>query len=79
VRVHNISALVAWILNNNAGWDIQRVLNMKQTGEQLSVKLTKPIPVYFTYVSAWATPDGMVNFRPDIYGHDGAAETASAY
>jgi len=79
VRVHNISALVAWILNNNAGWDIQRVLNMKQTGEQLSVKLTTPIPVYFTYVSAWATPDGMINFRPDIYGHDGAAETASAY
>ncbi len=79
VRVHNISALVAWILNNNAGWDMQRVLNMKQTGEQMSVKLATPIPVYFTYVSAWATPDGMVNFRPDIYGHDGAAETASAY
>ena len=25
-----------------------------------------------------ATPDGVVNFRPDIYNHDGAAETASA-
>jgi murein L,D-transpeptidase YcbB/YkuD len=56
------------------------VESMKQTGEQITVKLTKPIAVYFTYVTAWATPDGTVNFRPDIYGHDGSAETtASAY
>jgi murein L,D-transpeptidase YcbB/YkuD len=79
VRVHNVSALVAWILSNNPGWSLERVMTMKQTGEQMDVKLTKPLPVYLAYVSAWATPDGMVHFRPDIYGHDGAAETASAY
>ena len=58
---------------------MQHILAMKQTGEQVDVKLTKPVPVYFAYVSAWATPDGMVNFRPDIYNRDGASETASAY
>jgi murein L,D-transpeptidase YcbB/YkuD len=80
VRVHDVAALVAWLLNNNSGWDIQRVMTMKQTGEQTTIKLTKPIAVYFTYVTAWATPDGVVNFRPDIYGHDGSSEaTASAY
>jgi len=80
VRVHDVAALVAWLLNNNSGWNIERVMTMKQTGEQVTVKLTKPIAVYFTYVTAWATPDGVVNFRPDIYGHDGATETtASAY
>ena len=79
VRVHNVETLVTWILRDNPGWSIQRVLTMKQTGEQANVKLTKSIPVYFAYVSAWATPGGVVNFRPDIYGHDGAAETASAY
>jgi L,D-transpeptidase YcbB len=80
VRVHNVSQLVAWLLNNNPGWTLQRVESMKQTGEQITVKLTKPVAVYFTYVTAWATPDGTVNFRPDIYGHDGSAETtASAY
>ena len=46
---------------------------MKQSGEQVDVKLPKPMPVYFVYISAWATPDGVVNFRPDIYNHDGAA------
>jgi L,D-transpeptidase YcbB len=79
VRVHNVETLVTWILRDTPGWSMQHVLAMKQTGEQADVKLSKPLPVYFIYVSAWATPDGVVNFRPDIYNHDGAAETASAY
>jgi murein L,D-transpeptidase YcbB/YkuD len=37
------------------------------------------VPIYLAYVSAWGTPDGVVNFRPDIYGLDGAAQTASNY
>jgi murein L,D-transpeptidase YcbB/YkuD len=79
VRVHNVEGLVTWILRDTPGWDMQRVLAMKQSGEQADVRLSKPVPVYFVYVSAWATPDGVVNFRPDIYNHDGAAETASNY
>jgi murein L,D-transpeptidase YcbB/YkuD len=78
VRVHNVEALVAWILRDTPGWSVDRVMAMKQTSEQADVRLAKPIPVYFVYISAWATPDGVVNFRPDIYNHDGAAETASA-
>ena len=65
--------LVAWLLNNNPGWDIQRVMTMKQTGEQITIKLTKPIPVYFTYVTAWATPDGV-----SISGPTSTAMTAPA-
>ena len=77
VRVHNVEALAAWILTGT-GWDLQRIAQVKQTGEQIDVKGPKPIAVYFTYISAWATPDGTVNFRPDIYDHDGGRlETAS--
>lgn len=79
VRVHNVEQLVAWILRDTPGWNINRIHTMKQTGEQVDVKLPKQVPVYLAYVSAWATPDGQVHFRPDIYGHDGAATTASAY
>jgi murein L,D-transpeptidase YcbB/YkuD len=79
VRVNKIETLVGWILRDTPGWPMDRVLAMQHTTEQIDVKLAKPIPVYFVYVSAWATPDGVVNFRPDIYNHDGAAETASAY
>ena len=79
VRVHNVEGLVAWILRDTPGWSLERVLSMKQSGEQADVRLPKPMPVYFVYISAWSTPDGVVNFRPDIYNHDGTALTASNY
>ena len=79
VRVHNVEQLVAWILRDTPGWSYQRIVSMKQTGEQVDVKLSKPVPVYLAYISAWSTPDGQVNFRPDIYNLDGASATASAY
>jgi murein L,D-transpeptidase YcbB/YkuD len=79
VRVHNVETLVAWILRDTQGWSYERIVSMKQTGEQVDVKVAKPVPVYLTYISAWGTPDGQVNFRPDIYGLDGASTTASAY
>lgn len=79
VRVHNVEQVVAWILRDTPGWSYERIVSMKQTGEQVDVKLSKPVPVYLAYISAWGTPDGLVNFRRDIYGLDGAAATASAY
>ena len=36
--------------------------------------MTVPVPVYFTYISAWSTGDGVVHFRDDIYGRDGVDE-----
>ncbi len=78
VRVNAIETLVDWILQDTGGWNMQRIMAVKQSGEQIDVKLVKQIPVYFTYVSAWATPDGTVQFRPDIYNLDnGSGETAS--
>ena len=40
---------------------------MIRSGQRVDVKLTKPVKVYWVYVTAWATPDGVVQFRPDIY------------
>jgi hypothetical protein len=33
--------------------------------------------VYWVYVTAWASPDGLIQFREDIYQRDGFAPTAS--
>jgi murein L,D-transpeptidase YcbB/YkuD len=79
VRVHNVEQLVAWILRDTPGWNYQRIMSMKQSGEQLDVKLSKPVPVYLAYITGWGTPDGQVHFGRDIYGLDGASATASAY
>ena len=60
------------------GWSSDRIAQVKQSGEQIDVPV-KQIPVYFSYISAWGTPDGVVQFRPDIYNLDGGSATASAY
>ncbi|WP_251133848.1 L,D-transpeptidase family protein [Rhodomicrobium sp. Az07] len=78
IRVQNIHQLVAWLLEDN-GWSVQQVLRMKQSGERLFVRLKKRVPLYWTYITAWATPDGTVQFRRDIYRKDGVEAIASAY
>ena len=36
-----------------------------------TLKLEKPLTVYLMYMTAWADEDGTINFRDDLYGHDG--------
>ena len=42
-----------------------------RSGQRQDVTLATPVNVYWVYVTAWATPDGVVQFREDIYGRDG--------
>ncbi len=78
VRVQGIENLAAWLMEEQ-GWDKQRVLAMKKSGDRLDVRLKKPMPLYFVYITAWATEDGVIQFRRDLYQRDGVGETASAY
>ncbi|MGE5476536.1 MAG: L,D-transpeptidase family protein [Bacteroidales bacterium] len=41
-----------------------------------TLKLDKPLTVYLMYMTAWADEDGTVNFRDDLYGHDGRLKAA---
>lgn len=79
VRVSGIEQLAAWILAENGDWSVPRVLDMKQTGARLDVKVRRPVPLYFAYITAWATEDGVIQFRRDLYQRDGLGEIASAY
>ena len=78
VRILGIEHLAAWLVAEQ-GWTEERVLAMKKSGERLDVKLKKPVQLYFAYVTAWATEDGVIQFRRDIYNKDGVGPAASAY
>ncbi len=56
VRTHNVDRLAAWVLDNNSAWSLARVDSMKHNSIQENVTVTQTIGVYFTYISAWATP-----------------------
>ena len=79
IRVQNVKKLVTWLLQSNPDWNRGRVDQMKENGQRLDVRLKKPVPIYFVYVTAWATPDGTIHFRRDLYNLDGVGKTASAY
>lgn len=79
VRIAGIEQLASWILQDQGGWSLERVLAMKKNGERLDVNLKKPMPVYFAYITAWATEDGVIQFRRDLYEKDGVGAIAAAY
>ncbi len=79
VRVQNVKQLVTWLLEANQGWDGAKVAEMERTGARKDVSLKRRMPVYFVYVTAWATKDGTVNFRRDLYARDSVGPMASAY
>jgi murein L,D-transpeptidase YcbB/YkuD len=75
VRVQNVYDLADWIAHNEPGWEQPGgVRKQLATGQPMELKLTRPVPVHFVYITAWAEPStGEVQFRPDIYGRDGSA------
>ncbi len=76
VRVQNVRDLSTWLLRDTTGWDRQTMEQVIASGESTPVLLAEPVPVYFTYISAWSTSDGVVQFRDDIYRRDGVEELA---
>ena len=73
-RVQNVRDLVTWILRDTPGWSRQHFEETIKSGVSTPVAVANPVPVYFTYISAWSTGDGVAQFRDDIYGRDGVDE-----
>ncbi len=71
MRVQNVRQLVAWLLEGTKGWSLEDIDRVIKSGEQKNAQLTKPVPLYWVYITGWATADGVVQFREDIYGKDG--------
>lgn len=74
VRVQNVRDLVTWMLQGTEGWDRRRFEDTIHNDADVTIRLGDPVPVYFTYFSAWSTGHNVVHFRDDIYGKDGVDE-----
>jgi murein L,D-transpeptidase YcbB/YkuD len=74
VRVDGIYDLATWLLNANSKdhWDRDAIVDAVREGGQKRIDLAKAVPVAWIYLDAWASADGTVHYRPDVYGLDGA-------
>ncbi len=71
VRVQNVRELVTWLLQSTTpDWNRSKVDQVIRVGAREDVKLKGKIPLYMTYVTAWANADGVIHFREDIYNRD---------
>ena len=85
VRVGQVKEFAAWLLQSTEGpngagsaWGPIEIETAIAAGERRDVKLVKPTPVAFVYLTGYATSDGRVHFRDDIYGLDTPPVPAAA-
>lgn len=70
IRVNNPMGLAAWLMKDNPLWTPELIKNVIDQGKERTVNLANPIQVHILYLTAWASNDGLVYFRKDIYDRD---------
>ena len=71
VRVDQVRMFVDWILAGQDGFDEAQFEMITASEETFPMPVKILVDVRFMYLTAWATEDGRVNFRPDVYKLDG--------
>jgi len=70
IRVEKPIELAQYLLKDNPEWTRETILAAIDKRLEETVKVPEPIVVHLLYWTAWASEDGSVQFRDDIYGRD---------
>jgi L,D-transpeptidase YcbB len=72
VRVQGVNELALWLMQGDgqAQWDTETLKAKIASGEHEEARLKNPVPVVWVYMTGWASADGTVHFRDDVYGVD---------
>jgi L,D-transpeptidase YcbB len=70
-RVDQVRLLINWIMNGQDGYDDSQFEQITATLQTTTSPIGNAPDVRFMYLTGWATEDGRVNFRPDVYKLDG--------
>ncbi|WP_182085733.1 L,D-transpeptidase family protein [Aureimonas sp. ME7] len=74
VRVQNVRDLIVWLARDTPGWDRAAIEKTISARTRQDVNFVNPVPLHFTYLTAWATDPTVVQFRDDIYRRDGSEQ-----
>jgi murein L,D-transpeptidase YcbB/YkuD len=70
IRIQHPIELAVYLLRNDPRWDRDGLLAALDDAEDRSVPLPEPMPIHLLYWTAWADPDGTIQFRRDIHDRD---------
>jgi murein L,D-transpeptidase YcbB/YkuD len=76
IRVEKPLALADYLLAGDPRWTPERIRTVISQGRETTVWLNEAVPVHILYWTAFVEDDGVVDFRPDIYGRDQAVRRA---
>nr|WP_246770916.1 L,D-transpeptidase family protein [Aestuariivirga sp. YIM B02566] len=71
IRVDQVQTVIDWVLRDQGDYSPTQYDQIISTRQPYELKVQEPTSVRFMYLTAWATPEGAINFRPDIYHLDG--------
>jgi murein L,D-transpeptidase YcbB/YkuD len=70
VRVGDVRALAAWLLEDVPGWSRSEIDAAIASGKRTDIRLAHAVPVVWIYLTGWGTADGTAHFREDVYDLD---------
>jgi murein L,D-transpeptidase YcbB/YkuD len=76
IRLQHPIDLAVYLLRDDPQWDRDAILAALDDAEDRSVALPEPMPIHLLYWTAWADPDGTIQFRRDIHDRDAPLFTA---
>jgi L,D-transpeptidase YcbB len=74
VRVADVRSFAEWLLRDTNGpagaWTQASIDAAIATTARQDIRLDKPVPVAWVYLTGYGMPDGTAHFRNDVYGLD---------
>ena len=79
VRVLGVYDLASWLLEGTGGspsgsWSREAIIAKISTAAREDIRLAQSVPVIWVYMTGWASADGTVHFRDDVYQVDGVGD-----
>ena len=71
IRLENPLQLAELLLNDKEKWNRQKIEDAIATNKTRTIYLPEPVTIMLLYWTVVIEPDGIVNFRKDIYKRDG--------
>ncbi len=69
IRIERPMALADLLLDDSV-WTPAALDSAVDLGTEQTIPLARPVPVFVLYWTAWVAEDGVLHFRPDVYGRD---------
>jgi murein L,D-transpeptidase YcbB/YkuD len=70
IRMQEAEAMANYLLHDDPHWTPENIRAAMDSGQELTVKLTRPMPLHLLYWTAWVDENGDLQFREDIYERD---------